>query len=253
LKSLSFSFMDEKFSDPGWDYNLFSWNIRIDYFFHVDGAIIQNPETFENFFWTFCHENIHKVSIESSELGLNETPRFINEWLTSLVEEIMSWYDSKSYPTERKIVKKLIELSCEDEMYVYGQFLIWNFAYISDIFNPHIWKILEVFSEDEDFNWENDFISKMVWKPTLKDEVATYLDQLRMFEAFWLRLSATKDEVTEVWKILVRENHPDRWWNEDAFKEINLAKEEIFKSRWWNRKETSSPKISWPRLIELYS
>lgn len=160
-QSLSFSFMDDWFSDPAGDYNLESGNIRIDYFFHVDWALIENPETFRNFFGTFCHEAIHKVSIESSENHLRDIPRFINEWLTALVEGIISWYPPKSYETERKIVKKLIELSGKKEMEIFGTFMRWNFSYIADIFNPISTKYLIYFPKIKILMEKMTFLDKL--------------------------------------------------------------------------------------------
>jgi hypothetical protein len=229
--------MDDWFSDPAGDYNLESGDIRIDYFFHVDWALIENPETFRNFFGTFCHEAIHKVSIESSENRLREIPRFINEWLTSLVEGIISWYDPKSYEFERKIFKKLIELSGEEEMHIFGQFIRWNFSYIADVFNPHLNEILDIFSEDKDFNGENNFSRQIMWpsplNQTLMEEVIAHRDLVQLFQVFWLRVSATQEETKTAYRRIVKENHPDRWWDESKLVGINNAKEEIYKLKWW--------------------
>lgn len=237
-QSLSFSFMDDWFSDPAGDYNIESGSIRIDYFFHVDWALIENPETFRNFFGTFCHEAIHKVSIESSENRLREIPRFINEWLTATVEGIISWYPPKSYETERKIVKKLIELSGKEEMEIFRQFMRWKFSYIADIFNPHINEILDIFSEDKDFNGENDFSLQIMWSSqwsqTLLEEVIAHRDLVQWFQIFWLRISATEEDMKTAYHTLVRENQLDRWWDENKMAEIHIAKEEICKLKWWS-------------------
>lgn len=237
-QSLSFSFMDDWFSDPAGDYDLESGDIRIDYFFHIDWALIENPETFRNFFGTFCHEAIHKVSIESSENRLREIPRFINEWLTVLVEGIISWYDPKSYELEKKIVKKLIELSGDEEMHIFEEFIRWNFSYIADIFNPYLSEILDIFSEDKNFNGENDFSRQIMWaspwNQTLMEEVIAHRDLVQLFQVFWLRVSATQEDMRIAYRRLVKGNHPDRWGDESKMVEINNAKEEICKLKWWS-------------------
>lgn len=66
------------------------------------------------------------------------------------------------------------------------------------------------------------------------EEVVSHRDLVQWFQIFWLRTSATEEDVKIAYRGLVKENHPDRWWDESKMVEINSAKEEIYKLKWWS-------------------
>lgn len=55
------------------------------------------------------------------------------------------------------------------------------------------------------------------------------------YETLWIVPWLTEEEVSKVYRTLVKQYHPDRqWWNEEMLKFVNLAKEIIYRHRRWD-------------------
>jgi len=139
-----------------WSYNRGSKDIWIDLFLHIEWCINQLWEIKHTILHVLAHEVIHKVSIENdTNFSL---PRFINEWITSSLEELVTDSYSLSYPQERRIFEKLVEISWISKQKMFENFLDGKSWYVKNILDKHIHQLIEHFSKEEDF-W--DIVSEM--------------------------------------------------------------------------------------------
>ena len=90
----------------------------------------------------------------------------------------------------------------------------------------------------------------MIYIYNYKSYLSKELSMKKYYDILWLDTSASMEEIKKAYRKLSMKTHPDKWWNDYLFKEVNKAYEHLKKnhdkeSEWFKYETPNNYTYEW--------